>query len=466
MRPVVLCAAWLALSGCATFSEDGGFGAVESAVRERSGQQARWIRSADEAASVRTRVGELLAAPLSVDAAAQIALLSNPGLQADYAEIGIAEADLVRASRWSGPKLSFARLRRGDEVEFERSVFLDVLGLVTIPLATRAEGKRFEAAKTRAASRALAVAHEARLAWVGAVTAEQSVRYLGQVRDAADAGAELARRMAAVGNWSKLSQAREQVFYADATAQLARAQQARVAARERLVRALGLWGEDTAFALPERLPDLPQQPREAGAVEAQAIAQRLDVQAARRDAESLAESLGLARSTRFLDLVELGYHHSGETGGAHQRGWEIELRVPLFDFGEARTVRAEHQYTQAVNRARETAIRARSEVREAYHAYRTAFDLARHYRDEIVPLRKAISEEVLLRYNGMLASVFELLAESRESIAAVNGYILALQDFWIAESALQVAMTAHSPGSLGAVAAPAAAGARAAAPAH
>ena len=58
-------------------------------------------------------------------------------------------------------------------------------------------------------------------------------------------------------------------------------------------------------------------------------------------------------------------------------------------------------------------VRARSEVREAYGAYRTAFDLARHYRDEIVPLRKRISDENVLRYNGMLISVFELLADAR-----------------------------------------------------
>jgi outer membrane protein TolC len=80
-------------------------------------------------------------------------------------------------------------------------------------------------------------------------------------------------------------------------------------------------------------------------------------------------------------------------------------------------------------------------VREAYSAYRTAFDLSRHYRDEIVPLRKRISEEVLFRYNGMLMSVFELLADSREQVAAVNGYIESLRDFWIAESDLQMALT-------------------------
>ena len=70
---------------------------------------------------------------------------------------------------------------------------------------------------------------------------------------------------------------------------------------------------------------------------------------------------------------------------------------------------------QAFKRAEQTAIDARSEVREAYGAYRTAYDLARHYRDEIVPLRKRISDENVLRYNGMLIGVFELLADARDA---------------------------------------------------
>jgi outer membrane protein TolC len=96
----------------------------------------------------------------------------------------------------------------------------------------------------------------------------------------------------------------------------------------------------------------------------------------------------------------------------------------------------------------DTAVRARSEVREAYAAYRTAFDLAKHYRDEVVPLRKHISEEVLLRYNGMLMSVFELLADARQQIAAVSAYIDAQRDFWIAETNLNLALTGKSPGAL------------------
>jgi outer membrane protein TolC len=87
---------------------------------------------------------------------------------------------------------------------------------------------------------------------------------------------------------------------------------------------------------------------------------------------------------------------------------------------------------QALHRAAETAINARSEVREAYGAYRSAWDIAKHQRDEIVPLKARISEENLLRYNGMLIGVFELLADARSQIASVNGAIDALRDFWIA----------------------------------
>jgi outer membrane protein TolC len=102
--------------------------------------------------------------------------------------------------------------------------------------------------------------------------------------------------------------------------------------------------------------------------------------------------------------------------------------------------RAETVYRQALDRAAQAAIEARSEVREAYRHYRLSHDIARHYREEIVPLRKRIAEENLLRYNGMLIGVFDLLADARAQIASVGGYVEALRDFWIAEADLGMAM--------------------------
>jgi len=221
---------------------------------------------------------------------------------------------------------------------------------------------------------------------------------------------------------------------------LARAEQARIATREQLVRLLGLWGDQTAFQLPERLPDLPKQADDLPDIEQQAMAQRLDVQSARLGTEAVAANLGLTKTTRFINVLEFGVIHNSFNDAPNQRGYEIAIEVPLFDWGTARLAQAEAIYGRAVNRLAETAINARSEVRQAYLNYRMSYDIARHYRDEIVPIRKRISEENLLRYNGMLIGVFELLVDARAQIASVNGYIDALRDFWLAQADLEMSL--------------------------
>lgn len=450
-KPVIAAVAALLLGGCATFSEDGGTRKVNDALGTRGvTQQAPWIKNDADAARAGDQVRALLAQPLTVDNAVQIALLNNRGLQAGYAELGIAESDLVQAGRLRNPGFSFARKHRGDIVEYERAFIFDLTGLLTMPLRTQIEGERFRMAQTRITAEILQVAADTRRAWVGAVAAQQTAAYAEQVRSAAEAAAELARRMALAGNFSKLDQAREQAFYAEATAQLARSRQAALAAREQLTRLMGLWGNDIAYRLPERLPELPASPRDMPDIERQAMLQRLDVQEAMQDATNLANMLGLTKTTGWFSLLEVSYLRNSESGEPRQTGYEIELRLPVFDFGTAKVARAEHTYMQAVNRAADLAVRARSEVREAYGAWRTAYDLARHYREEVVPLRARISEETLLRYNGMLMSVFELLAESRQQVGAVIGAIDAQRDFWIADATLQLAINGRSPGAIAA----------------
>lgn len=446
MRTAIVAFTSLLLAGCATFSEDGGFDTVQRAVKERTGQEAKWVRSADEANSVRARAREILARPLSADDAAQLALLNNPGLQATYAELGISEADLVQAGRMTNPHFAYLTTRNGHGRVIEWALTFPIIELLTMPLRTKLQGRRFEETKLAVAGAAVGVALEARQAWHQAVAAEQSVLYMAQVKEAAEASAELARRMTRSGNFPKLTLMREQVFYAEAVAQLARAKQTAVADRERLARLMGLFGDDLAFKLPERLPDLPAAMPDLGDLEAIAMQQRFDVQAAKRSTEALAESLGLTKATRFVNALEFGPASTKEAGEPWKRGFEFSLELPIFDWGGARVAKAESIYMQSMYRVAETAINARSEVRESYSAYRAAYDTAKHYRDEIVPLRKKISEEMLLRYNGMLVSVFELLADAREQIASVNAAIDAQRDYWLAENALQAALNG-APGA-------------------
>lgn len=448
MRLTAVSAAALFLAGCASFSPDGGFNRVSELTEERVGASPSYRRSDEDRQAAESRVKELLAQPLAAESAVELAFLNNRGLQASFAELGIAEAELVRTGRLRNPAFSFGRLNEGGGVtEIERSVLFDVLGLLTMPVAVQVEQRRFAQAQLEAASDAVALAADTRRAYFGAVAAEELVRYYRDVKDAADASNELARRMLQAGNFNKLTQMREQAFYADATSQLARAQHQAVAERERLARLLGLSGEQLDFQLPERLPDLPERPTEPRDAEQTAMDKRLDVLMAKRSAEATAKSLGLTKATRLVNVLELGYKNESVTGEDRANGYEIELELPLFDFGATRAARAEALYTQALDRAAQVAVNARSEVRESYSAYRTSYDLAKHYRDEVVPLRKRISEENLLRYNGMLISVFELLADSREQISGVTAYVEALRDFWVAQTNLQTALTGRSPGS-------------------
>src|SRR5207237_7462384 len=112
----------------------------------------------------------------------------------------------------------------------------------------------------------------------------------------------------------------------------------------------------------------------------------------------------------------------------------------LFDFGEVRVRQAEENYLQAVNRLTAKAVVVRSEAREAYQAYRSTYDIARHYQREVLPLRKIISDETLLRYNAMQIDVFALLAEARQRIAATTAAIEAKRDFWLASADLAAAV--------------------------
>lgn len=315
-----------------------------------------------------------------------------------------------------------------------------------MPHARKVEQRRFEQRQLEVAQEAAGTAAMTRSAYFEAVAARQLTGYFEQVREAAELSRDLAQRMAEAGNAPRLAHMREQAFYAEMTAQLARSRHRAVAAREQLVRMPGLTSVQGTLQLPERLPELPTTPAEARDAEQTAMDRRLDVLAAARASEAFARSLGLTRATRFVDVLGAGYVNESESREERTDGYEVHLSIPVFDFGDARLARARAGYEQTLARTADIAVKARSQVRETYSAYRTAFDLARHYRDEVVPLRKRISEEALLRYNGMLIGPFELLADAREQVGAVNAAIEAQRDFWLAESDPRTAMTIGPPG--------------------
>ena len=431
------------LAGCASFSGDGGLGAVNEMVAPTLGQDVTAIRTDEQAVAAQARVKALLRQPLSADRAAQIALIHNRELQAAYNALGLAEADRVQASLPPNPTFSLERIAGMGALEVEGRITASVLALATLPARAEIATDRFRQAQFQAAADTMRIATEARRAFYRAVAAQALVAFLDQARQTGETAAELAKRLGETGAMNKLDQARNRVFHAELVAQLSTARLRASSERERLIRALGLSGDELAFRIPSQFPPLPSRARAIRAIETEAVRRRFDLQMARIEADLLAKSYGLTNATRFINLLEASgiakkQRENGDT--VRERGYEIEFQVPLFDFGEAKARRAEEAYLQAVNRLTAKAVNVRSEAREAYQAYRASHDIARQYRRDVLPLRKIISDETLLRYNAMQIDVFALLTEARQRITATNAALEAERDFWLAETNLSAAI--------------------------
>lgn len=437
---IAFLSASFALGGCATFSKDGGFGAVQETTQKHIKQEVVWPKTESEKDNVAERVNELLSKRLDADQAVQVALLNNKGLQADFYNLGISESDLVQAGRLPNPRFGMLYVRENGNYKIEQMLTFNIFSLITMPKMQAIERQRFAQTQKRTAFEVIKIANHTRTAYFNAVAATEQVRYIEQVKVSAEASAELARRMFKAGNFNKLQQIREQSFYADAALDYASASNKQVSAYEVLSRLLGVSVDQ--LNLEERLPDLPKSIIELQPFEKAAFEQRLDLQAMRLETDALAKQLGLTKTTRFINVLEIGPARvlEGRRGEPYKKGVELSFEIPIFDWGTARVKRAESIYMQSVNRAAQVAINAQSEIREAYNAYRTNYDMTKHIRDEIVPLRKKILQENQLRYNGMLTGPFELFGDARAQVTSVKSYIESLREFWVADSTLQMTL--------------------------
>jgi len=402
------------------------------------------IRTEDDAERAKGSVQGLLRRSLTVDAAVQIALLNNRGLQASYNELALAEADLVQDSLPPNPAFSISRISGDGALEVERQVVGDILALATLPFRSEIARQRFQKAQLRAAEETLRLAADVRRAYYRTVAANELVDLLTDAKSTAESTAQLALKLGQTGSLNKLDQAREQVFYAETTADLATLRQDATSARERLIRLLGLWDGDLGIRLPQKLPVLPRRPLSLPRIEVDAVEHRIDLQIARIQLGALAKSLNLTESSRFVTMLDVAgidrKTRDPDTPPFRERGFDVQFQILIFDGGEVRVRQAVETYNQAFNLLTEKAVNVRSEARDAFRVYRSTYDIAGHYQREVLPLRKIISDEMQLRFSSMQVDVFALLTEARQRIAALRAAIEAKRDFWLAQSELKTAV--------------------------
>ena len=277
------------------------------------------------------------------------------------------------------------------------------------------------------------LSHRVLRAWILAVAAHQTEAQLRQVAHAARTGAELGQRMARVGNWSKMQMLQEQLVLSAAISQLTLAQQASFSATEDLVRLLGLWGSAAQLALPAQLPKLPATEIKTPNLEASALRHQPELAVARIGAEQAAAGVTEPHWRQWQQALDAALQDA-------MRPTDVALgqlsTAPILDPRHVPLTHALERGIRAQAQAHALAVATRSQAREAYYRWRTAADMAQHQR-EAVGLATALQEETQLRYNGMLSSIWDLLASARNRLQSELAASQAQRDAWLAYLDLQ-----------------------------
>ncbi|MGO6926680.1 TolC family protein [Rhizobium ruizarguesonis] len=447
-----------ALASCVSGAEyskpEAGFSTVAGKTSAITAKQTVWVQNQQQAQAASAQVKTLLVRKksLDVETAVQIALINNKGLQAAYSDLGDSAADAWQSTMLLNPTASVGFSGVGTpELEafrtIEGAITTNLLALMTKKRDIEIADTRFRQAQLKAAVRTLQVAADTRRAWVNAVAAWENVGQLQWAQAAADAASELAEKLGETGAMTKGAQAREHVFVAELAGETAKARLAARLAKEELTRLMGLWGSDVEYQIQNSLPSLPKSVVKRDAIEAEALRNRIDLQVAKLELEATARSYSLTEATRYVTDLEIltGFESEREVEDGNKK-WEttaageLEFAIPIFDTGKARMRKAELDYMRAANELAEKAVNVRSEARSAYEAYRSNYDIARHYRNSVVPLRSKVEEESLLTYNGMITNTFELLTDTRDKINSTLLSVNAKRDFWLAEANLAPAV--------------------------
>lgn len=443
----------LILGGCVTAAEysatNAGFSSVSDMSTNATRKETVWIQNQHDAKAVSSEVKALLSTKtLDVETAVQVALINNKGLQAAYADLGDASANAWQSTMLVNPRISLGLTGIGTPgleafKAVEGAIATNILALMTRDQNVDIADNAFRKAQLAAAEQTLRLAAETRRAWINAVASWETVVELGRAQAVADAASELAKKLGESGSMTKGGQAREQVFYAELAGQTAKARLDARLAKEELTRLMGLWGPDADYQVPNRLPALPKRVMKRDLIESEALQRRVDLQMAKLDLEATAKSYKLTEATRYVSDLEIlaGFssertNDAGKVSSQTTGKAELGFVIPIFDSGKAQMRKSELAYMRAANLLAEKAVNVRSQARSAYEAYRSSYDIARHYRDNVMPLRTAIDEESQLTYNGMITNTFELLADSRAKIDSSLLAANAKREFWLSDANL------------------------------
>ncbi len=416
------------------------FTPVQQAVRERSRSAVAWLRDQQARQQTLEDVRRLLRAPLTPAAAAQVALLNNQGLQGTFEEIGLAQADLIEARTVPNPRLDIsARFPSNpvDVTDISGAIAQDFLSILMIPLKTKVAKDQLAAAQLRIANDVIRLVAETKSA-VYEIEAAQEILGRLQIEQAAQATAlDLVQRLHQAGNITDLQLIQQQAEYSASRLEIAKQEEEIHILREKLNRLMGLWGADTDWKVESKVPDVAKDDFSVGGLETLAIAQRYDLAGAKAELESRLRASGLIKRFRWIGALDFGVQSEREPEGETITGPSLSIELPIFNQNQANVARGEARLRQAYDNFEREAVEIRSEVRELRDKVISSRDMARLYKDDLVPIRRQARDQMQLQYNAMIVGPLELFTARQQEIAAERAYVEAKRDYWVNRAELE-----------------------------
>lgn len=420
------------LCGCASLSEDRLADEVSAVVERSAG--VRPSRRPDDDARLAVVLSTQLAGGVTADRAVDIALLASPDIQVTFAKLGLARADFLQQANPADPVVGWSRRtvrgETGSQVEW--SVLSSLADLLTLPSRRRAATGALEAARLMAADQLLGQIAAVRAAWLEAVTAERVATMAAQRNDLQQLEAELVERYVKAGNLPPHVLAEARLELADNQKVHAEAAEARVTTRLQLARLMGLPADTGDWQLSGELAPLPVDDGALAELEASALENRLDVQAAKRQVQSRLAAASNARQRRVLPELTAGYSRERETDGAVLRGPELEWQIPLFSAAELTLAGSRAELSLALREAQSTALDAVRAVRAASERVSQARSALLRVRDIALPAASEAAAARSKEFFFMLIGPFEAMQARAAAMTAEIELHTAAKDYWLA----------------------------------
>lgn len=426
---IVAITAILCVCGCRSPAppDDGERARVRAEVVQRTGSDA-W--TGDESAGAVSE--RLLAEPLTPATAVKIAVLNNPVVIASYERLGVARADLVQAGLLSNPVFSANAKFFSAGPEIELGLAQSFVDLFFIPLRRRVAAADVRAAEAGVARELVSLVYDVRRAFVMALAGESVVAARRESLVAAMTQRDLVRTLHDAGNVPDSQRTLLEAGAVRAELDLLQAEAAARAAREPLYVLLGL--RDLSPKV-EVVGDIDAQPggvvEEAEAV-SRAVTRSLDLAESSALVESAAHAAGLSRQEGAFPGLDLGAVGKREADGPWGFGPSFSAALPIFDYGQARNLRAGAVCRQRAARHAALTLEVQSAARVLRDRAETLREHVRFLREEYLPLRTRLVRETVQQYNAMQIGAFEVLTARQQEADAQREHIETARDAWLA----------------------------------